>query len=226
MERIFEAVLVGEKQTARVLRSDPLAARKTSSRDVFVESIPHWLYTGDTPLHLAAAAMRLNSIKILLESLADPNAVNRRGATPLFYACDPRPNSLERWSPAVQTEVIEVLVQHGADVNHSDQGGATALHRAVRSRSPSAVRQLLRFGARTDSRLRARGSSALHLAAQSTGASGTAGAIEQQMEIIGLLRAYGGDTCALDTSGRTPRDWASSVRIAAALSEALPARPR
>jgi len=217
MDRIFQAVLAGEKQLARALRSDPLAARTTSSCDVFVESIPHWLYTGDTPLHLAAAAMRLGSIKILLDSLADPNAANRRGATPLFYACDPRPTS-RRWTPAVQAEVIAVLVQHGADVNHSDRGGATALHRAVRARSASAVRQLLKFGARTGSRLRARGSSALHLAAQSTGASGTAGAIEQQVEIIGLLRAYGGDVSALDASGRTPRDRASSDRIAAALT--------
>ena len=38
------------------------------------------------------------SRQILLQSGADPNAVNRRGATPLHYACDPRPTSGGTWA--------------------------------------------------------------------------------------------------------------------------------
>jgi ankyrin repeat protein len=218
MDRVFDAVLAGEKEMARVLRSDPLAARTKASRDVLVDSVPHWLYAGDTPLHLAAAALRRETIELLLEAGADPNAENRRGATPLHYACDPRPTSRDTWDSAAQAAVIDCLAAHGADVNHGDRGGATPLHRAVRARSAAAVRQLLALGARTDCRLRTRGSSPLHLAAQSTGAGGTAGALDEQLEIIALLRKHGADVAVTDTAGRTPRDWARHARVAAAFA--------
>lgn len=217
MDPIFEAVLIGKKETARVLRAGLDAGRTTISRDVLVDSVPHWLYVGDTPLHLAAAASRLESAKVLLEAGADPNAVNRRGATPLHYACDPRPRSRGTWNPAAQVAIIDALIEGGADVNRGDRGGATPLHRAVRARSASAVRRLLTLGATTDCRLRSRGSSPLHLAVQSTGAGGTAGALDEQLEIIALLREHGADLAAVDLSGRTPRDWARNERVAQAL---------
>src|SRR3954471_12169134 len=115
MDRIFEAVLAGARQTAAVLRSDPLAATKRATRDVLVDSIPHWLYAGDTPLHLAAAALQLASVEVLVGANADPNAANRRGATPLHYACDPRPDSRGSGTSAEQGAVIELLVGHGAE---------------------------------------------------------------------------------------------------------------
>jgi len=226
LDRIFEAVLTGERELARVLRSDPLASRARASRDVLVDSIPHWLYAGDTPLHLAAASLGLGTVEILLRAGADPNAENRRGATPLHYACDPRPNSQGTWNPAAQADIIDLLVSRGANLNHADRGGATPLHRAVRARSAVAVQRLLALGARTDCRLRTRGSSPLHLAAQSTGAGGTAGALEEQLEIIALLRKHGADFDAVDSSGRTPHDWARNVRVAEALAATSPSTSR
>jgi ankyrin repeat protein len=217
MDRIFQAVLAGEKDTAAVLRSDRLACQARASRDVLIDSIPHWLYVGDTPLHLAAAGMRLGVVRLLLQSGADPNAENRRGATALHYACDPRPTTRGTWLPADQAAVIDALVEHGANVNRGDRGGATPLHRAVRARSAAAVRQLLAAGARSDCRLRTRSSSPLHLAAQSTGAGGTAGALGEQLEIIALLRRHGADFEALDRSNRTPQQCARNPRVAEAL---------
>jgi ankyrin repeat protein len=217
LDRIFDAILAGDADVARVLQSDPGASRSRASCDALVESIPHWLYAGDTPLHLAAAALQRRTVPLLLQAGADPNAVNRRGATPLHYACDPRPASRSAWDPSAQAAVIDCLAAHGADVNHGDRGGATPLHRAVRARSVTAVHQLLALGARTDARLRTRGSSPLHLAAQSTGAGGTAGSLEAQLEIIALLRKSGADAAAVDSAGRTPRDWARNARVAAAL---------
>jgi hypothetical protein len=118
LELIFEAVLNGEKEVARVLRATPEAYRQRASRDILVEAIPHWLY----------------------------------------------------------------------------------------------------LGARTDCRLRARGSTPLQLAALSTGASGTAGTLDLQIEIIGLLRQYGADATAVDGANRTPYDWARSERVSKALN--------
>jgi ankyrin repeat protein len=222
VQPIFAAVLIDEEEVALVLRAAPGAHRTRASRDVLVDSIPHWLYVGDTPLHLAAAALRAEVAEVLLQSGADPNAENRRAATPLHYACDARPGSGGVWNPAAQVALIDLLVKHGARLDHGDRGGATPLHRAVRARSAGAVRQLLVLGARTDCRLRARGSTPLHLAAQSTGASGTAGTLDLQIEIIDLLRQHGADFTAVDADDRTPLDWATVDRV----SEALAVRPR
>ena len=217
MEPIFEAVLKGEKEIARLLRDDPAIAQTRASRDSLIETIPHWLYTGDTSLHLAAAGLRPGVASVLLESGADPNAQNRRGATPLHYACDPRPKSGGTWNPTAQASLIKVLVDHGAEINRGDRGGATALHRAVRARSVAAVRQLLALGARTDCVLKKRRSSPLHLAVQPTGAGGTAGVLSEQLEIVDLLLQHGADPAAADIAGRTPGDWARNERVLKAL---------
>ena len=224
MEPIFEAVLKGEKEVARLVRDDPALARTRASRDFLVETIPHWLYIGDTGLHLAAAGVRTEVACVLLESGADPNAQNRRGATPLHYACDPRPRSGGTWNPTAQASLIKALVEHGAEIDRGDRGGATALHRAVRARSVAAVRQLLALGARTDCALRKGGSSPLHLAVQPTGAGGTAGVPDQQLEIIDLLLQHGADPAAADAAGRTAQDWARNERVAKALLKSRPSR--
>jgi ankyrin repeat protein len=219
MDPIFEAVLGSDKAVAQLLKKSPDLSQTRAEQDHLVETIPHWLYVGDTPLHLAAAALRTGAAKLLLESGANVNAENRRGATPLHYACDPRPKSGGTWDPAKQRELIEILVRHGASLEQVDRGGASALHRAVRARSPAAVRQLLKAGARVDVRLGKRGSTPIHLAAQSTGASGTAGAGSEQLEIIAMLLERGADPVAKDAEGRSALDWATNERVSAALQK-------
>jgi ankyrin repeat protein len=221
MEPIFEAVLENERVLSKLLTKSPALSRARAVEDHLVTSIPHWIYAGDTPLHLAAAALRAGAAKLLLENGADVNAQNRRGATALHYACDPRPHSGGVWNPEAQSTLIDLLIQHGAKVDHADKGGAAALHRAVRARSSAAVRRLLENGARVDVRLGKLGSSPLHLAVQSTGAGGTAGAEDEQLEIIQLLLARGAKENARDSRGRTVIDWTTSERIASALKRGV-----
>jgi ankyrin repeat protein len=122
--------------------------------------------------------------------LMDENAANRRGATPLHYACDPRSKSGGRWDPAAQADMISQLVASGADVDAVDRGGITPLHRAVRARSPAAVRELLNCGAHVDARS-SRGTTPLQLAQRATGASGTAGTAAEQRAIVDLFMQHG-----------------------------------
>jgi hypothetical protein len=68
-----------------------------------------------------------------------------------------------------------------------------------------------------DVRLGKLGSLPLHLAVQSTGAGGTAGAVEEQLEIITLLLAHGARPTATDNRGRTAIDWSTNDRIRSAL---------
>jgi ankyrin repeat protein len=217
MEPIFEAVLKNESALSKLLSKSPDLARARAEEDYLVKSIPHWLYLGDTPLHLASAALRVGSARMLVENGADVNAQNRRGAMALHYACDPRPNSDGVWNPEAQATLIDLLIQHGAKIEHADKGGATALHRAVRARSAAAVRRLLENEARVDVRLGNLGSTPLHLAVQSTGAGGTAGAAEEQLEIIQLLLAHGARADARDSRGRTVIDWTKNERFASVL---------
>jgi len=96
------------------------------------------------------------------------------------------------------------LLRAGADPNATDKIGATALHRAVRTRCAAAVRVLLAFGA-DPRRPNGSGSTPLHLAVQNTGRGGT-GSIDaraQQAEIVGLLVEHGARPTDTDDRQKT-----------------------
>jgi hypothetical protein len=57
----------------------------------------------------------------------------------------------------------------------------------------------------------------LDLAVQPTGASGTARALDEQLEIIALLLRHGADPMAADGAGRTPEACAKNEKIVMAL---------
>jgi uncharacterized protein len=113
----------------------------------------------------------------------------------------------------VQRDVIRLLIRHGANVNETDKNGVTPLHRAVRFRSPAAVKVLLENGADPNAVDRRTRSSPLHRAVTSTGAPTTAGKSKEVEEIVGLLLAHGADRASVNKSGKTPRDYVRSPRL-------------
>jgi len=218
VEPIFEAVLANDpSRIAAIEAGTPGAATLRMDEDLLVPELPHQLYRGDTPLHLAAAGLRYDAARALLAAGAPVNAVNRRGAAALHYACDARPLA-PTWDPDAQRRVIELLVSAGATVDQPDRGGVTPLHRAVRARSPAAVAALLSAGADPRTMTSKAGSTPLHLAVAPTGASGTAGAGDYQLEIVQLLLAAGATLADTDRNGVAVADRIQSQALRNALA--------
>lgn len=162
-------------------------ATREGATDFYFPEIAHYLYKGDTALHMAAAAFRRPVAELLVAHGADCRARSRRGAEPLHYSAD-----TNHWDPIAQAETIEYLLSVGADPNALDRSGVAPLHRAVRTRSLPAVRALLDGGASPVLPNKS-GSTPLDLATRTTGrgGSGSAHAKEQQAGIIKLLTERG-----------------------------------
>ena len=193
-----EAIVRGETVTATaILSASPELARlkatfgadRENARDNFFEEISHYIYGGDTALHMAAAGFRTELVADLIGRGSDVRARNRRGAEPLHYACDCAPGA-PGWNPSAQATTIRLLLEAGADANALDKSGVAPLHRAVRARSAAAVDALIQGGADVMAR-NGSGSTPFQLATLNTGRSGSGSleAKEQQMEIIRLLKA-------------------------------------
>jgi ankyrin repeat protein len=184
---------------SRMLKASPVLASASvdagaTRRDAatyYLDDVNHYVYAGDTALHIAAAAYEARLVGELLTLGADVDAKNRRGAQPLHYAADGIPGS-DAWSPEAQAAVIAALVAAGADPNATDKSGVTPLHRAVRTRCSGAVRALLDGGADPE-RTNKSGSTPMKLATQPTGrgGSGSTDAKAQQATIVELLGQYG-----------------------------------
>src|SRR5437660_12426439 len=151
---IIQAIVVGDKAIAsRWLAASPdLAsacleegAARHGSEGYFFDEIKHYLYAGDTALHIAAAAYRDEIAQKLIAAGADVRARNRRGAEPLHYPVDGGPGS-PIWNPSAQAETVASLVAAGADPNAAGKSGVTALHRAARKGCTWAVRRVPRCG--------------------------------------------------------------------------------
>jgi hypothetical protein len=186
-------------------RQDPLT--------FFFSEIAHYLYAGDTALHMAAAAFRRPVAQLLVARGADCRAKNRRGAEPLHYAAD-----ANNWNPTAQAKTIAYLLSVGAEPDALNNDGATPLHRAVRTRSLPAVRALLDGGANPRAPNKA-GSTPLHLAIQTTGrgGSGSERARKQQAGIIKLLLECGARTTDKDGRGKRVDQAATSEWVRALL---------
>jgi hypothetical protein len=190
-----------------------VGASRSDASTYFLGAIPHYVYAGDTALHIAAAAHHLSSAQTLIGRGAFIRARNRRGAEPLHYAADGNPDG-RHWDPVGQREVIASLVAAGADRDARDKSGVAPLHRAVRTRCSAAVQALLEVGA-TPTLRNGHGSTPLHLAVQKTGrgGSGSATALREQREIIGLLMQYGAKPTDADANGKTVAAAAANAQI-------------
>jgi len=135
---------------------------------------------GATPLHRAVQTGHADVAGLLLENQADINALDNSRASPLFFAVGAESNS---------EEVVECLIQYGADIHIADESGWTALHWAAFHSNPTAVKQLLDAG--EDVNIPdAEGCTPLHVAA-----------LYGRLEVAEVLLEHGADPEAKSESG-------------------------
>jgi hypothetical protein len=216
MNNLLTAIVDDDhKAVDALLKADGGLARRLIRKPKLYDSrIFHWIYAGDTALHLAAAGYRVEIVRLLLAAGADPNAAaNRRRSSPLHYAADGFIIS-PAWDSKRQVTTICCLLDQGANIHSQDKNGATPLHRAVRTRCAAAVRCLLRAGSDPTSRNKS-GSTPFHLAAQNTGrgGTGTAAAISAQREFIKECLSLGVSPDLKNGTGKSVRDCVQSAWI-------------
>ncbi|XP_063216299.1 poly [ADP-ribose] polymerase tankyrase-like [Bacillus rossius redtenbacheri] len=117
-----------------VRQADPAKVKKYLSPDVVNFKHP---YTGDTPLHCAAAspyAKRKQVMETVIRKGAHLNERNKELLTALHTAAS-----------CSHYDVMEALLRHGAKVNALDGLGQTALHRCARDDNLQGCRVLLSY---------------------------------------------------------------------------------
>jgi ankyrin repeat protein len=119
--------------------------------------------TGCTPLYLSTEAGDVEVVRALLGKGANPN-INDMGFTPFLVAAGVAPGGRGGGGGAPNTTILDLMIQHGADVNAQvtgtrtysmrisyntppDKEGTSALHGAVQAGRTDLVRYLLEKGA-------------------------------------------------------------------------------
>lgn len=216
IDKLLAAIVNDDRATVRqLLKQDPsLSTESIQVAKLYQNQIFHWIYVGDTALHLASAGYRVEIVRALLAAGADPNAAtNHRRSAPLHYASDGYIVG-PVWNEARQLKTIATLLDAGAHINAQDKNGATPLHRAVRTRCAGAVRLLLASGA--DPLLRNHpGSTPFHLAVQNTGrgGSGEEASREAQRMIVKQFLAFPVSPELKDGKGKSVRECAKRTWI-------------
>ncbi|HEV2198673.1 MAG TPA: ankyrin repeat domain-containing protein [Bryobacteraceae bacterium] len=148
-----------------IQKSDPAAIKRALDRGID----PNERNAEDTPALMAAVLYAdAGCVKLLLDRGADPNAINKAGATALMWAMpdvakaklliasgadvNARSKNLQRTALLVAASypgsvaVLQLLLDHGADLHAKDRLGMHALGRAAVSADVDVVRYLVDRG--------------------------------------------------------------------------------
>jgi hypothetical protein len=133
------------------------------------------------PIHVAAAWYKMSGISAMIEAGCAVDIVGPNGWTPLLFAAS-----------VGKQETVEQLIIRGANVNHKDSLGRTALHLAAQNGYADIVLVLLEKGCERNLPETKFGRTPLHLAAQYGHGS-----------VVNLLLNNQADLKAKDAAGKT-----------------------
>lgn len=169
---VTKAISAGDATTlAKILDADP-------------EVVSSRLADGNTLLHVACKFCNVQAVALLLKHGADVNDV--QPATfriPLHYA-----------ALSSDHAVVQVLVDHCANIEHRSSENCTPLHYACMLGSPDVVARLIELGADIESESLA-GNKPLHLAYMFSRA-----------DVVRVLLENGADPSSLNDRNETPEE--------------------
>jgi protein-tyrosine phosphatase len=196
--------------------------------------------TGSTALHYAAVGGHLDVCELLLEEKAKPNIANWNGKTP-FFMCVARGclkgvkrfvdfqsdvNTVDKTGKSVlmraimsgKEELVDFLLEHGADYSVQDGNRWTMLHYAARSGSKYLTQRFLDFG--ISPYLKTKGGKTPAKLSEEAGQSHIVAFIEQHIfhEPAQLIDDYWGGQVWLGSIEAGSRKWATQRGIQAILS--------
>lgn len=107
---------------------------------------------GATAYLLAARSADAELLRLLKELGADVSIPTVDGATPIIAAAGlgTRSPGEDAGTDEEVVEALQVILEHGADPNHVDKNGETAMHGAAYKNLPGAVRFLATHGAKVE----------------------------------------------------------------------------
>lgn len=144
-------------------------------------------YNSYTPLELAVAEADMEFVEFLIRAGANVPDCGNQFHWPLEMAME-----REDEKAAERTDVMAVLLEHGADIEWWGVDGYTTLHMAVFNNHPAGAAFLLDHGAKVDP-LDYEGGTPLHLAAQ-----------YGNLKCAQILLAHGANPALKNNQGQTP----------------------
>ena len=170
--------------TALVKRRSPSPPKPRGDDPTRAQNVP-----SINDLSGAARAGDVQRVKLLLADNKDPNQADRNGGrTPLHWAI--RNNN---------AEIVDLLIEAGADVNKGDQAGKTALSHAAESGKVEMTEKLIKAGADVNKRDLVGGNSVLWAAGLGT------------PQTLKIVVDAGGAVDVKDINGLTPLQWAAQT---------------
>src|SRR5262249_52536735 len=112
-------------------------ATRQMAKPYHIDEIGHYVYSGDTALHIAAASYREEIARKLIAMGADVRARNRRGAEPLHYAVDGTRGSAA-WNPEAQAATVPGPKAPAADPKAPEKNGLPPCNAPFPRRSAAA----------------------------------------------------------------------------------------
>jgi uncharacterized protein len=111
-------------------------------------------FIGQTPFLRAAFSGDVATMKLLLENGADPKIETEQGTTPLMAAAGINWVVAQSYTESEEAslEAVKLCLELGADVNHANSMGLTALHGAANRGSDSIIQFLADHGAKLDAK--------------------------------------------------------------------------
>jgi len=159
---------------------------------------------GQTVLHIASRAAKLNTVKALIDAGADVNSVNNFGKTPLFLAAEVGENAKPN-RYALAGDIARLLVKHGAKVKIKNKHGTSLFFSALFHGNAHVTKLALDGGISVDD-LSKTGTTAMY-----------EGAWTKHINVLELLLNYGAKINQKNRDGKTAMDgaaWTNSVKVA------------